>query len=211
MKNSNPEILHVIDSFQISNLGNIVFIKYDNEILGLKNGTVLKSTHSNKSWFVKNRIIEFPSIETAFENETIINSFLHFPNIEKRNAAQKKAKELNDKNIFQYQVEPIFHDKKPEKNEILEIIKYEESINFEILRVLLRELKFHSENGESQILSMGFITFEVSKMTNTKTTEVYNHLKFLTTEGYVEKISNEPLIYNLTEKGKFSQFKTDIK
>lgn len=210
MENSKPEILQVIDSFQISNLGNIVFIKNDNQILGLKNGTVLKSKHSNKSWFVKNRIIEFPSIETAFENETIINSFLNFSNIENRIIAEKNATERNNNNIFQYQIEPIFHNNKPEKNEILEIIHYQELINPKVLGKLLRELKFFSENGKKQILSIGYLTFEVSKMTNSRTTEVINHLRFLTEKGYVAKTSDEPLVYELTEKGKLVNDETEI-
>lgn len=211
MKNSNQEILQVIDSFQISNLGNIVFIKNNNKIFGLKNGTVIKSTHSNKSWFVKNRIVEFPSIETIFENETIINSFLNFSNIENRIIAEKNAKERNINKIFQYQIEPIFHNNKPKKNEILEIIQYQELINPKVLGILLRELKFHSENGEKQILNIGYLTFEVSKMTNSKTIEVINHLRFLTEKGYVAKTSDEPLVYNLTEKGKLLNNETEIK
>ena len=48
-------------------------------------------------------------------------------------------------------------------------------------------------------------------MTNSKTIEVINHLRFLTEKGYVAKTSDEPLVYNLTEKGKLLNNETEIK
>jgi hypothetical protein len=191
----------IVNSFQLSNLGIIIFIKNEND--GLKKGTLLKSLESNRLWIVKSRIIEFPTIEIQFEKETVINSLLQFSNIENKLKAEEKAKERIKDNVYQYLIEPIFHKNKPLENEIVEVKELlEKSINLKILKTLIRELKFHSNNGEQNINSIGFISFEVSKMTKSKSRDVLEHLIYLIDEDFIKIISDEPLVYKLTEKEK---------
>jgi tRNA U34 5-methylaminomethyl-2-thiouridine-forming methyltransferase MnmC len=191
----------IVNSFQLSNLGIIIFIKNEND--GLKKGTLLKSLESNRLWIVKSRIIEFPTIEIQFEKETVINSLLQFSNIENKLKAEEKAKEGIKDNVYQYLIEPIFHKNKPLENEIVEVKELlEKSINLKILKTLIRELKFHSNNGEQNINSIGFISFEVSKMTKSKSRDVLEHLIYLIDEDFIKIISDEPLVYKLTEKEK---------
>ena len=192
----------IINVFQISNFGIIVFLKINHEFSGLESGTILKSENSNKSWFINSRIIEFPSVETYFQNEKVINSFLNFTTIQNRNKAEENARIRSKDKIYQYQIEPILHNDKPEINETLNIIEFDKKISKKILKILLRELKFHSENGNREISNIGYLLFETSKMTGSKMIEVVHHLKFLIDEGCVVKISDEAIIYNLTEKGK---------
>ncbi|MGV7105106.1 hypothetical protein [Flavobacterium sp. U410] len=199
----------IVNSFQLSNLGIIIFIKNEND--GLKKGTLLKSLESNRLWIVKSRIIEFPTIEIQFEKETVINSLLQFSNIENKLKAEEKAKERIKDNVYQYLIEPIFHKNKPLENEIVEVKELlEKSINLKILKTLIRELKFHSNNGEQNINSIGFISFEVSKMTKSKSRDVLEHLIYLIDEDFIKIISDEPLVYKLTEKGKAFEINTII-
>lgn len=199
----------IVNSFQLSNLGIIIFIKNEND--GLKKGTLLKSLESNRLWIVKSRIIEFPTIEIQFEKETTINSLLQFSNIENKLKAEEKAKERIKNNVYQYLIEPIFHKNKPLENEIVEVKELlEKSINLKILKTLIRELKFHSNNGEQNINSIGFISFEVSKMTKSKSRDVLEHLIYLIDEDFIKIISDEPLVYKLTEKGKAFEINTII-
>ncbi len=207
----NTKKVKIVNSFQISNLGIIAFIKNENENLGLKKGTLLKSLEFNKSWIVKSRIIEFPLIEIQFENETVTNSLLNFSNIENRFNAENKAKERISENVYQYLIEPILHKNKPLENEIVNVTEFiEKSINPKILKTLIRELKFHSNNGEENINSIGFISFEVSKMTNSKSSEILQHLVYLIGEDFIKIISEDPLTYKLTEKGKASEINSII-
>lgn len=53
--------IKIIDAFQVSNLGIVVFVQNENN--GLPTDCVLKSISSQKSWLVKNRIIEFEHLE----------------------------------------------------------------------------------------------------------------------------------------------------
>lgn len=199
----------IVNSFQLSNLGIIIFIKNEND--GLKKGTLLKSLESNRLWIVKSRIIEFPTIEIQFEKETVINSLLQFSNIENKLKAEEKAKERIKNNVYQYLIEPIFHKNKPLENEIVEVKELlEKSINLKILKTLIRELKFHSNNGEQNINSIGIISFEVSKMTKSKSRDVLEHLIYLIDEDFIKIISDEPLVYKLTEKGKAFEINTII-
>lgn len=199
----------IVNSFQLSNLGIIIFIKNEND--GLKKGTLLKYLESNRLWIVKSRIIEFPTIEIQFEKETVINSLLQFSNIENKLKAEKEAKERIKDNVYQYLIEPIFHKNKPLENEIVEVKELlEKSINLKILKTLIRELKFHSNNGEQNINSIGFISFEVSKMTKSKSRDVLEHLIYLIDEDFIKIISDEPLVYKLTEKGKVFEINTII-
>ena len=198
----NSQQVKVINVFQISNFGIILFLKANNDFFGLESGTILKSENSSKSWYIGSRIIEFPSVETNFENETVINSFLHFTTVQSRIKAEENAIIRQKDKIYQYQIEPILHNDKPKLNEILSIITFDKKISEKVLTILLRELKFHSENGNGQISSIGYLLFETSKMTGTKTVEVMFHLKYLINKGCIEKKSNDPIIYSLTEKGK---------
>lgn len=199
---TKPEV-KIVEAFQISNLGMIAFIKNENENFWIKKGTIIKSPKSNKSWIVKSRIIEFPEIETQYGNETITNSFLHFSNIENKLKAESKAKARIENNIYQYIIEPILHIDKPLENEIIEITEHNDKfINPKIFKILIRELKFHSNNGEENINSIGFILFEVSKMTNSKSSEVLQHLVYMIGKDFIKIISEDPIAYKLTEKGK---------
>ena len=198
----NSQQVTVINTFQISKFGIIVFLRTNNNFLGLENGTILKSENSSKSWYVENRIIEFPSIETNFENEKIMNSSLHFTNVQNRIKAEENAIKRSNEKIYLYQIDPILHNEKPKLNEILNVITFDKNISENILKILLRELKFHSENGNKEISNIGYLLYETSKMTGTKTIEVMYHINYLTSKGYIKKNSNDPLIYSLTEKGK---------
>lgn len=200
----------IIESYLISNFGMIVSLRYTNEILGLKKGVILKSKISNRLWFVQNRIIEFPSVEKPFLNESTINSHIRFLNVENRDDADEKAYERIKENIFQYQIESIFHNEIPMKNETLQVIESKKEFDSLILNKLLKELNFFSENGEKRIKNIGYLTFEVSKMTNSKTIDVIQHLVFLIENGCLEKIADESISYVLTEKGKLINNESDL-
>ncbi|MFC7774467.1 hypothetical protein [Flavobacterium sp. GCM10027622] len=107
----------VCESFHIAHFGIVVFLENPNE--GLATGTLLQSQKSNAVWIVTNRIIEFPNLENPFDNETVLNSYLHFSTLEKRKQAENNTIERQKKRIYHYQLEGI---KKPEKNEVLAII-----------------------------------------------------------------------------------------
>ena len=57
----------IVNSFQLSNLGIIIFIKNEND--GLKKGTLLKSLESNRLWIVKSRIIEFLQLKFSLKKK----------------------------------------------------------------------------------------------------------------------------------------------
>lgn len=114
----NRQTVTVIESFQVSGLGILVFLQTENE--GLASGTLLTSPKNNRSWVLKNRAIAFPSIEKPFENETVSHQHLRFSTLEDRIRAKHQAVERLENRIYQYQLEGIA---KPEKGEILECIQ----------------------------------------------------------------------------------------
>lgn len=111
----NDNELIVIESFQVSGIGLLVFLQ--NVQNGLPANTILKSQATANSWKVKNRIIQF-SEEIIFENEKVSWSHLRFATLsDKIKSVEKKESQMQNR-IFQYLLEG---DEKPVKNEVLVI------------------------------------------------------------------------------------------
>lgn len=104
----------VIESFQVSQLGILVFLQTENE--GLASGTLLKSLKSGASWIVKNRFIAYPDIEQPFDNEIGLQQHLSFSTVENKVLSERKAAERLKNKIYQYLLEGT---DKPEKEEVL--------------------------------------------------------------------------------------------
>lgn len=80
----------------------------------------------------------------------------------------------------------------------------------EIMHRLIKELWLHSNHCQDQIRHMGLIVSEVSKSTEQFRQIIYSHLQFLIDNGFLEFISNDPLLYQFTEKGKTIKTENDI-
>lgn len=75
------------------------------------------------------------------------------------------------------------------------------------MRTLLTELRIQSDNFSRPIKHIWYPIQEVARFTNSPHEEVKNSLRLLIDKGYLNQKSSEPLIFELTEKGK--QVKTD--
>lgn len=112
--------LEVTDAFDITHRGIIVFFKQVEN--GLPADTVLVSASRDLKWCVKNRLLWVHSARDSkrFSNEKELlgrASFGHDDGWEERYSASIEAAP----NTFVYQLEPINHNNKPLKGEILEI------------------------------------------------------------------------------------------
>lgn len=80
-------------------------------------------------------------------------------------------------------------------------------MQFKTMKSLFNMLWLQSNNCSEEIKNMGYLIFEVSKMTCNTKSEIIKYLNLLLDEKYIENISKEPLLYQFTEKGK--KIKTD--
>ena len=115
----NQQKVTIIESWKLS-VGNQILADIRHSLNGLNSGTVLKSEATGLTWKVVSRIIYQQSEnQKRFSNE--IEHFLHFSfrpveNLEKfrQDIHRKEAS-----GIYQYAIQPIDHEKKPENGEPL--------------------------------------------------------------------------------------------
>ena len=77
-----------------------------------------------------------------------------------------------------------------------------------ILKRLLKELWLHSDDCKEPIKNMWFPIQEVAKSTGNTKQEIRKQLNLLVDNNYLELTSEEPLLFEFTEKGK--RIKTDL-
>jgi len=83
----------------------------------------------------------------------------------------------------------------------------ERTFELKILKRLLKELWLQSDDCSEPIENMWFSIQEVAKSTGNKRKEIRKHLNLLIDNKYIEIKSEEPLLFEFTEKGK--AIKTD--
>ena len=88
-----------------------------------------------------------------------------------------------------------------ETYEIIEDLETDK-LRFKTMKILFKQLWLQSNDGSEPIQNMGFQIFEVSKMTYNTNKEVIKYLNLLIEKNYINKISDEPLLYEFTESGK---------
>ncbi|WP_271768101.1 hypothetical protein [Aquimarina algiphila] len=84
----------------------------------------------------------------------------------------------------------------------------ERIFELKILKRLLKELWLQSDDCSEPIENMWFSIQEVAKSTGNKRKEIRKHLNLLIDDKYIEITSEEPLLFEFTEKGK--AIKTDL-
>ena len=109
------------DSFTITGIGIILELKLNQA--GLAESTELISKKSEKVWRIKTRVLFNHAVheQQIFEIESTNYMHLNFRSVEKRQASIERVKERESNNIYQYLVEPIDHNEKPEQGERLKI------------------------------------------------------------------------------------------
>jgi len=70
------------------------------------------------------------------------------------------------------------------------------------MKRLLQELWLQSNNCTEPIEHMWFPIQEVAKSTSNSRKEIRKYLNFLIDKEFIRNISNDPLLYEFTEKGK---------
>lgn len=114
-----PKIAEVIDSWLIANLGPIVDLKHFLD--GLPQGSVLSSPTSGKRWLLKYRILHshIAGQQRRFQNENANIMRPSFSSIDHMQQSAERILETEAQNIFQYLLQGIDHNSKPEKGELL--------------------------------------------------------------------------------------------
>jgi hypothetical protein len=101
------------DSFSITNIGIVIELQHTQN--GLAKETLLTSTTSNLSWKIIARILfdHATDIQRIFTTEN--RNFMHcsFKSAEKYELSRKDIQDRENKNIFQYLLQPLGHNKKP--------------------------------------------------------------------------------------------------
>jgi hypothetical protein len=115
--------LKILECWNITGRGIIAELQYNGK--GLPEGTILKSSQKNIQWKIKNRLLFNHTLDKQkrFPNEKEIIMRFHFRPIENLEKSEKDIQNKEEKGIYQYEIEGIGHDQKPEKNEQLEIEK----------------------------------------------------------------------------------------
>lgn len=88
-----------------------------------------------------------------------------------------------------------------ETYEIIEDLETDK-LRFKTMKTLFEQLWLQSNNCSEPIQNMGFQIFEVSKMTYNSKKEIMRYLNLLIDKNYINRISDEPLLYEFTESGK---------
>ncbi|MEP0265687.1 hypothetical protein [Dokdonia sp.] len=109
------------DSFKITGIGILLELKHNQ--LGLAESTKLISEKSGKIWIIKTRVLFDHAVDEQqiFKIESTNYMHLNFRSVEKKQASIERVKERESNNIYQYLVEPIDHNEKPEQGEKLKI------------------------------------------------------------------------------------------
>lgn len=80
----------------------------------------------------------------------------------------------------------------------------------EIMQKLLEQLWFQSDNCSSPIENAWFLIQETSKITGTKGQVVRDHFDKLIEGKIIEKISDEPLLFQFTDTGRKVKSSSDV-
>ncbi len=74
--------------------------------------------------------------------------------------------------------------------------------DIDIMKSLFRLLWLQSDNCKFPIQNMAYNLMEVGRMTNQTRYRIEDYLNYLIAQGFIELISDEPLLYQFTDKGK---------
>ena len=83
-------------------------------------------------------------------------------------------------------------------------------LQVDVMLRLFEELWFASDNCKLPIQNMGIRLMEVAKSTNNTVDDVREYLSELVRQGHIEISSKEPLIWQLTDKGKTIKTESDV-
>tara|TARA_B100000508_G_scaffold92244_1_gene72006 strand:- start:1712 stop:2197 length:486 start_codon:yes stop_codon:yes gene_type:complete len=75
-------------------------------------------------------------------------------------------------------------------------------LKLKILKTLLKELRVQTSDYSEPIENMWFTIQEVAKFTSNTREEITGYLNLLVEKGIIKKTSEEPLLYEFSEKGK---------
>jgi hypothetical protein len=75
-------------------------------------------------------------------------------------------------------------------------------MNRKLIQKLLEQLWFQSDNCSSPIANAWFLINETSKITGAKEQTVREHFDKLIERKIIEKISDEPLLFQFTDTGR---------
>ncbi|MCK9208320.1 MAG: hypothetical protein M0P66_14510 [Salinivirgaceae bacterium] len=85
-------------------------------------------------------------------------------------------------------------------------MKYE----IEIMKSLFRLLWLQSDNCKLPIQNMGYNLMEVGKFTGRTRDIIKHYLDYLIDQGFMELVSEKPLLYQFTDKGRLIKSMDDI-
>ncbi len=164
-------------------------IRWTLKYYGIKVNRIVNQTENQK--VLKSRKINSSKFPPAFDFE------LHIDDLK---GVGIESERFNFKAII---IEPI------DKNWIEKIKKgIQKTFELRILKRLLKELWLQSDNCTEPIESMWFSIQEVAKSTGNTRKEIRKYLYLLVDNNYLELKSEEPLLFEFTEKGK--KIKTDL-
>lgn len=111
----------IFDSWKLSNKKEIV-VELQHFLNGLMPGTILRSIDSGLSWKVVSRTI-FPQAkgQIRFKGEREIFEHYKFmdPILENHKKFRANIAENESKGVYQYSIEPMGHEEKPKKDDVL--------------------------------------------------------------------------------------------
>jgi hypothetical protein len=116
---TNTQTILVIESWDINAFGVIAELKHNLD--GLTSGTIVKSISTGLEWQVKNRVLFYHALnkQKTFPNE--LTTYIHasFASIEKQVASAQNIIDKEEKDIFQYHLQPMEHSLKLKIGEML--------------------------------------------------------------------------------------------
>jgi hypothetical protein len=116
-------LLVVETSFSITHRGIIVFLQHD--LAGLPASTRLRSSTNGQLWSVRSRVVysHLMTQHRLFENETLDYMTLSFSDVGKLEASAARTQQQEQRGVYQYFLQGIGHDLKPQSGEPLELIE----------------------------------------------------------------------------------------
>ncbi|UTW67499.1 hypothetical protein KFE94_05150 [bacterium SCSIO 12643] len=113
----------VKNSFKISNLGVVAELQHHEN--GLPKGILLKSLNSGLSWSVRSRMLFEHAMEVhqIFAKENTEKTILRFGSIDQKKESIREIQVKEQSGIYQYVIEPISHEQKPDQDMELMIIE----------------------------------------------------------------------------------------
>lgn len=115
----NQHIALVVDSFNITGMGVIVYLQHAHQ--GLPTGTELFCPESDKLWRVKSRLLFGHVEQVVFPNETPAYVHFSFSSVAKLLYSKKAILDGEAQKLYQYMLEPVHHADKPRAGQALTI------------------------------------------------------------------------------------------